>query len=158
MYFYYNLLNNKICLYYLIKIAKILSNLKLTSILLILKIKSCYKLIFENSIIPSLGSRNVPQNFGPDRFSRFDVNLIQTNTQAKYTCRRSSSETKIQDFSISSIKSILPFLSGVPRVTSGTRRRIKLSASRTRRINKPRKINYILGEQYQLSKYDNLLI
>ena len=37
----------------------------------------------ENLIIhkPSLGSREIPQKFGPDRFSRFDVYWIQTNKQ-----------------------------------------------------------------------------
>ena len=30
---------------------------------------------------PFLGSRDVPQKFGPDRFSRFDVYWIQTNRQ-----------------------------------------------------------------------------
>ena len=39
--------------------------------------------IFEISIIhkPSLGSLDVPQKFGPDRFSRFDVYWIQTDRQ-----------------------------------------------------------------------------
>ena len=39
------------------------------------KIKFCMKQIFENSIIhkPSPGLREIPQKFGPDRFSRFDV-------------------------------------------------------------------------------------
>ena len=30
---------------------------------------------------PFLGSLDVPQKFGPDRFSRFDVYWIQTNKQ-----------------------------------------------------------------------------
>ena len=28
-----------------------------------------------------LGSREIPQKFGPNRFSRFDINRIQTNKQ-----------------------------------------------------------------------------
>jgi len=45
--------------------------------------------IFKILIIhkPSLGSREVPQKFGPDRFSRFDVYWIQTNRQAKFIYR-----------------------------------------------------------------------
>jgi len=37
--------------------------------------------LFLNSIIHklSLGSREVPQKMGPDRFSRFDIHWIQTN-------------------------------------------------------------------------------
>ena len=37
----------------------------------------------ENLVIhePSLGSREIPQKFGPDRFSRFDVYWIQTDKQ-----------------------------------------------------------------------------
>ena len=39
--------------------------------------------IFENWIIhkPFLGSRQVPQKIGPDRFRRFDVYLIKTDKQ-----------------------------------------------------------------------------
>ena len=42
------------------------------------------KSYFRNSIIhiPSLGSREVPQQILPDRFSRFDVYWIQTDKQS----------------------------------------------------------------------------
>ena len=47
------------------------------------------KQIFKNSIIhkPSLGSLEVPQKIGPDRFSRFDVYWIQTDKQSIYISR-----------------------------------------------------------------------
>ena len=49
------------------------------------KIKFCMKQIFENSIIhkPSPGLREIPQKFGPDRFSRFDVSWIKTSNQTR---------------------------------------------------------------------------
>ena len=42
--------------------------------------------IYKNSIIlkPSKGSREVPQIFGPYRFSCIDIYWIQTDRQAKY--------------------------------------------------------------------------
>ena len=54
------------------------------------KIKFWWRHIFENSINhkPSLGSREVTQKFGPDRFSRFDVYWNkQTPRQAKFIYR-----------------------------------------------------------------------
>ena len=49
----------------------------------LMKIKFLWRQIFEILIIhkPSLWSRDVPQKFGSDRFSRFDVYWIQTNKQ-----------------------------------------------------------------------------
>ena len=47
------------------------------------KISRIFKKNFKIFIIhkPSLGLRDVPQKFGPDRLSRFDVYWIQTNKQ-----------------------------------------------------------------------------
>jgi len=47
---------------------------------------NCEHVLFVNHK-PSLWSRDVPQKFGPDRFSRFDVYWIQTDRQAKFIYR-----------------------------------------------------------------------
>jgi len=59
--------------------------------------------IFKISIIhkPSLGSLDVPQKFGPDRFSSFDVYWIQTDRQTtfigyKQTDRQTDKQTNRQ--------------------------------------------------------------
>ena len=51
-----------------------------------MKIEFLRRQIFEILMIhkPSLESLDVPQKFGPDRFSRFDVYRIQTDSQAKF--------------------------------------------------------------------------
>jgi len=50
------------------------------------KNKVCWRQIFEILIIykPSLGTCEVPQKIGPDRFTRFDVYWIQTDKQSIY--------------------------------------------------------------------------
>ena len=52
-----------------------------------MKIEFRWRHVFDIFTIhkPSLGLREIPQKFGPDRFSRFDVHWIQNMTTDKQT-------------------------------------------------------------------------